>query len=155
MNKWILTLKNSHLDLPWISFCNIPPLCIWFYYCFWMGDSTFSNPTYLIFKDTLFWGIFGLIILIYYMNNILILKKLFINIFDITEKGWRVVSIRWIVFAFMLSISNQIALIYFTPDQWVIYKMCTLVALVLFSMLQFSSSRKHRNPTANPWGMKV
>ncbi len=115
----------------------------------------FSNPTYLIFKDTLFWGIFGLIILIYYMNNILILKKLFINIFDITEKGWRVVSIRWIVFAFILSISNQIALIHFTPDQWVIYKMCTLVALVLFSMLQFSSSRKHRNPTANPWGMKV
>lgn len=115
----------------------------------------FDNPTYLIFKDTFFWGIFGFIILGYYMKNILILKKLFINIFDITDKGWRIVSLRWVVFAFMLSVSNQIALLYFTPKQWVMYKMMTLVALVIFSIWQFFLSKAERNPSANPWGMRL
>ena len=115
----------------------------------------FSNPTFLIFKDTLFWGTFGLIILIYYAKNILILKKLFISIFDITDKGWKIVSIRWMVFAFMLALSNQIALWYFTPAQWVTYKMITLIALVIFSFWQFILSRNERNVTASPWGMRL
>jgi len=114
-----------------------------------------SNPTYLIFKDTLFWGIFGFIILGYYLKDVLILKKLFISIFDITDKGWKIVTVRWMVFAFLLAISNQIALWYFTPGQWVNYKMITLVALVLFSIWQFLLSRKERNVNASPWGMKL
>jgi intracellular septation protein len=115
----------------------------------------FSNPTFLIFKDTLFWGIFGLIILVYYLRGVFILKKLFISIFDITDKGWKVVTIRWMVFAFMLAFSNQLALWYFTPAQWVIYKMITLIAFVLFSMWQFTLSRTERNVHASSWGMRL
>lgn len=115
----------------------------------------FSNPTFLIFKDTLFWGIFSLIIFGYYMRNVLILKKLFIGIFDITDKGWKIVSIRWMVFAFLLAASNQLALWYFTPGQWVTYKMITLIALIIFSIWQFFLSRKERNVNASPWGMKL
>jgi intracellular septation protein len=115
----------------------------------------FSNPTFLIFKDTLFWGIFGLIILVYYLRGVFILKKLFISIFDITDKGWKVVTIRWMVFAFMLAFSNQLALWYFTPAQWVIYKMITLIAFVLFSMWQFNLSRTERNMHASSWGMRL
>ncbi len=115
----------------------------------------FSNPTYLIFKDTLFWGLFCLIIFGYYLKDVLILKKFFIGIFDITDKGWKIVSIRWIVFAFLLASSNQIALWYFTPTQWVNYKMVTLIALVLFSIWQFFLSRQERNVDASSWGMKL
>ena len=114
-----------------------------------------SNPTYLIFKDTLFWGLFCLIILGYYLKDVLILKKLFIGIFDITDKGWKIVSLRWMVFAFLLSFSNQLALWYFTPGQWVTYKMVTLIALVLFSIWQFFLARRERNVNASPWGMKL
>ncbi len=114
-----------------------------------------KNPDYIIFKDTLFWGLFGLIIWGYYLRGKLILKKLFISIFDITDKGWRVVSMRWIVFALCLAISNQIALMYFTAEQWVYYKMFTLVTLLIFSFWQFMLSRKERNPHANSWGMRV
>ncbi|MCE9628767.1 MAG: septation protein IspZ [Candidatus Vogelbacteria bacterium] len=114
-----------------------------------------SNPTYLIFKDTLFWGLLFLIILGYYLKGVLILKKLFISIFDITDNGWRIVSIRWMVFAFLLAFSNQLALWYFTTEQWVNYKMVTLLAFILFSMWQFLLSRKERNPNANSWGMKI
>ena len=114
-----------------------------------------NNPDYIIFKDTLFWGIFGIIIGGYYLRGTLLLKKWFITIFDITERGWRIVSLRWVVFALMLAVSNQIALMYFTPKEWVYYKMCTLLALVLFSLWQFALSRKERNGEANPWGMRV
>lgn len=113
------------------------------------------NPTYIIFKDTLFWGTFGLILLTYYMRGVFILKEWFVSIFDITDHGWKVVSIRWIVFAFMLSGSNQLALVYLTPEGWVYYKMCTFVGLFVFSMWQFMLSRKERNETANAWGMRV
>ncbi len=114
-----------------------------------------SNPTYLIFKDTLFWGIFGFIILWYYLKDVLILKKLFTSIFDITDKGWKVVTIRWMVFAFLLAFSNQIALLYFTPTEWVIYKMITLIVLVIFSIWQFFLSRKERNVGSSSWGMRL
>jgi intracellular septation protein len=114
-----------------------------------------SNPTYIIFKDTLFWGIFFLIILGYYIKDILILKKLFISIFDISDRGWKIVTIRWMVFAFLLASSNQIALMYFSPAQWVNYKMITLIALIAFSIWQFILSRKERNADASPWGMRL
>ncbi len=113
------------------------------------------NPDYIIFKDTLFWGIFGFIILGYHMQGTLILKKWFISIFDITEHGWKVVSFRWAAFAFMLSGSNQLALMYLTPAGWVYYKIGTLVALLIFSGWQFALSRQERNPGANAWGMRV
>jgi hypothetical protein len=58
-------------------------------------------------------GLFSLIIFGYYIKDVLILKKLFIGIFDITDTGWKIVSIRWMVFAFLLSFSNQLALWYF------------------------------------------
>ncbi|MFM7088308.1 MAG: NAD-dependent epimerase/dehydratase family protein [Candidatus Paceibacterota bacterium] len=67
----------------------------------------------------------------------------------------KVVSLRWITFAFALALSNQIALMYFTPKDWVYYKMGTLIALVLFSVWQFVLSHKERNPGANPWGMRI
>lgn len=114
-----------------------------------------SNPNYLIFKDTLFWGIFGSIILGYYLKDVLILKKLFSSIFDITDKGWRIVTVRWMVFAFLLASSNQIALWYFNPNEWVVYKMITLVLLVIFSIWQFYLSRAERNVNASSWGMRL
>ncbi len=120
------------------------------------GASIFlSNPDYLIFKDTLFWGLFGLIILGYHLKKILILKKLFVNIFDITDEGWRKVTLRWMIFSFMLALSNQIVLWYFTPEQWVIYKMIILAVLAIFSVWQFQLARKERNPESSPWGMKL
>ncbi|MBP6866510.1 MAG: septation protein IspZ [Candidatus Pacebacteria bacterium] len=122
---------------------------------FGLATVLLENPDYIIFKDTLFWGIFGLIIGGYYVRGNFILKKWFISIFDITDRGWRVVSLRWAIFAFMLAISNQFALVYLTPAGWVYYKMCTLGVLLAFSVWQFVLSRKERNPSANAWGMRI
>lgn len=115
----------------------------------------FSNPTYLILKDTVFWGLFGCILLMFYLNNALLLKKLFIGIFDITDRGWKIVTIRWIAFAFLLAVSNQLVLWYFTTAQWVTYKILTVCAHILFSSWQFLLARKERNTHASSLGMKL
>lgn len=114
-----------------------------------------KNPNYIIFKDTLFYGVFCVLISYELIRGRLLLKKLFISIFDITDRGWKIVSLRWAVFMFLLASSNQFALLYLTPEAWVYYKMGTLVALIIFSFWQFILSRKERLPTANPWGMRV
>jgi intracellular septation protein len=77
---------------------------------FGLATIFFDDPVYIIFKDTLFWGLFGAVIIFFYAKRVLILKRLFISIFDITDRGWRIVSIRWTVFACLLAVSNQIAL---------------------------------------------
>lgn len=122
---------------------------------FGLATVVFDDPVYIIFKDTLFWGLSGLLLLGYHLRGILILKKLFIHIFDISDDAWRTITLRWAMFALLIAISNQIALMYFNPTQWVYYKMLTLIAFVPFMAWQFITSRKYKNPTANPWGMRV
>lgn len=115
----------------------------------------FKNPNYIIFKDTLFYGIFFALITGELLHGRLILKKLFNSIFSITDRGWKIVSIRWAVFMFLLASSNQLALVYLTSDEWVYYKMLTLIALLAFSVWQFFLSRSERLSDANAWGMRV
>lgn len=115
----------------------------------------FKNPTYIIFKDTLFYGIFCVIITYELWQGRLVLKKLFISIFDITDRGWKIVSMRWAVFMFLLAGSNQLALLFLSTTAWVYYKMGTLAALILFSLWQFVLSKNERLPTANAWGMRI
>lgn len=113
------------------------------------------DPNFIIFKDTLFYGIFGTFILIALSKGNLLLKKLFTSIFAITDVGWRIVSLRWGIFMILLALSNEIARIYFSADEWVLYKMGTLVVLTIFSGWQFLLSRKERLPEANSWGLRA
>lgn len=113
------------------------------------------NPQYIIFKDTLYFGGFGLIILIPLFFGKLVLKSLFISIFAITDRGWKVVSIRWAVAMLLIAGTNEWARVYFTPEQWVTYKFIILVLLMVFSVWQFFLSRKERLPEASPWGLRI
>jgi intracellular septation protein A len=114
-----------------------------------------KNPAFIIFKDTLYFGGFGLIILIPLLLGKLILKTLFDSIFAITDKGWKIVSIRWIVFMFLIAVSNEWARVYFTADQWVTYKFIVVIVLIFFSIWQFFLSKKERLPHASPWGLRI
>lgn len=113
------------------------------------------NPQYIIFKDTLYFGGFGLIILIPLLFGKLILKSLFNTIFAITDRGWRIVSIRWIIVMLAIAISNEWARVYFTPEQWVTYKFIVLIGLIVFSVWQFFLARRERLPHASPWGLRI
>lgn len=113
------------------------------------------NPQYIIFKDTLYFGGFGLIILVPLLFGKLVLKSLFGTIFAITDRGWKIVSIRWMVVMLAIAATNEWARVYFTPEQWVTYKFLVLVGLMFFSVWQFFLARKERLPEASPWGLRI
>lgn len=113
------------------------------------------NPQYIIFKDTLYFGGFGLAILIPMMFRKIILKSMFASIFAITDRGWKIVSYRWGIFMLLIAISNEFARVLFSADTWVTYKFIVLIILMIFSVWQFFLSRKERLPEASPWGLRI
>lgn len=114
-----------------------------------------NNPFFIIFKDTLYFGIFALGILIPLIFKRLVLKSMFGQIFDITDRGWLIVSINWGVFMALVAGSNEIARIFFSAPEWVTYKFIVLIILIIFGAAQFFVSRYHRNATANSWGLRI
>ncbi len=114
-----------------------------------------DNPFFIIFKDTLYFGIFALGILIPLLFKQLVLKKMFGQIFDITDKGWLIVSMNWGFFMALIAISNEIARMSLSAQEWVTYKFIVLIILIIFGAAQFLVSRYYRNPTANSWGLKI
>lgn len=80
---------------------------------------------------------------------------MFGQIFDITDKGWFIVSMNWGFFMALIAISNEIARILLSAPEWVTYKFIVLIILIIFGGAQFLISRYYRNPTANSWGLKI
>lgn len=116
----------------------------------------YHNPFFIIFKDTLYFGIFGLLIIIPYLaRRILILKNMFGQIFAITEQGWIIVSMNWAVCMLLIALSNEFARKFLSADEWVTYKMIVLVGLIVFSGVQLIIARKTRLPEASSWGLRI
>jgi len=114
-----------------------------------------DNPFFIIFKDTLYNGIFAIVLCIGLLYNKSLLKPLFQGLFAMTERGWRILTIRWTILFVILTIANEVARMGLTPKQWVIYKGIATLITITFSLSQFGLSRKERLPEASPWGMRI
>lgn len=64
----------------------------------------FEEPALFILKDTLYNGFFGVFLLggVYMRKGLL--KKLFVALFDMSDKGWHILSLRWGIFFIMYHI---------------------------------------------------
>jgi intracellular septation protein len=63
----------------------------------------YKEPALFILKDTLYNGFFGVFLLGgAYMKKGL-LKKLFVALFDMSDRGWLILSVRWGVFFYFVS----------------------------------------------------
>ena len=115
-----------------------------------------KDANFIIVKDSLFYGIFGSIIIINLLMNRLVLKDLFLNLFAISDRGWKIVSWRWGIFMILLAVSNEIFRIGFSETIWVRYKTYTLLVLIIFSAYQMLLSRKERTlGESNAWGFRI
>lgn len=114
------------------------------------------NPFFLIIKDTVYNGAFALALAIgLYVFKEPILKDLFSALFCMTDKGWIILSRRWMVMFVLLTIGNEIARQVFESDMWVFYKMCATLVTIVFGLYQLTLSRKERLPHSNKWGMNI
>lgn len=115
----------------------------------------FENPFFIIIKDTLYNGIFAIVLFagLYFGKSFL--KILFGGMFAMTEQGWRVLTFRWAAMFTLLAITNEIARFYLDEYGWLNYKVTVTLVTIVFALYQFRLSRKERLPDATPWGMRV
>ncbi len=115
-----------------------------------------KDANFIIIKDSLFYGIFGSIIIISLLMNRLVLKDLFYKLFAISDRGWKIVSWRWGIFMILLAVSNEIFRIGFSEEIWVRYKTYALLVLIIFSGYQMLLSRRERTlGKSNAWGFRI
>ncbi|MCF7831371.1 MAG: septation protein IspZ [Candidatus Pacebacteria bacterium] len=115
-----------------------------------------KDANFIIIKDSLFYGIFGSIIIVSLLMNRLVLKDLFFKLFAISDRGWKIVSWRWGIFMILLAVSNEIFRIGFSEEIWVRYKTYALFVLFIFSAYQMLLSRKERTlDKSNAWGFRI
>ncbi|MEI7804403.1 MAG: septation protein A [Hyphomicrobiales bacterium] len=67
-----------------------------------------------------------------------LLAVVFGQVFNLTQEGWRKLTVRWIVFFFVLAVINEIVWRTQTTDFWVSFKVFGVVPLTfLFAALQY------------------
>lgn len=114
-----------------------------------------DNPFFLIIKDTLYNGIFALILFVGLFFKKPLLEPLFRGLFSMTNNGWMILTFRWAIAFTILAISNEFARISLPPEGWVVYKGLATLGTIIFSLYQFKLSKAERLPNSTPWGMKV
>lgn len=121
---------------------------------FFGGITLFIDiPSIFILRDTLFDGILGLAIIISVWFDKSLFKYMFRGIFAITDKGWRIFSLRWGVFFIILALINEWVRLTLSPENWVVAKILMIVASVIFGGYQLTLTKKERLPSATAWGV--
>ena len=79
-----------------------------------------------------------------------LLGMVFDSVFNLTEEGWRKLTVRWAVFFLVLAVINEIVWRTQTTDFWVSFKLFGVVPLtMLFGALQVPLLNKYEVKTDN------
>lgn len=114
----------------------------------------YDEPFYLIVKDSIYNAIFAIVLISGLIQGRGRLKKMFGNLFAMTDTGWKILSLRWAIFFVLLTIGNEIMWRNFDEIAWVAYKGYSTFVTIIFAVYQFTLSKKYRLPEANAWGMR-
>lgn len=118
--------------------------------------SVFSgSPAVFIVKDTLYYGLFGAVLVFGCFRSQGWLKPFFEGLIDMTDRGWYLLSLRWGIFFLLLALSNEFVSRRYPLEIWIHYKLAATVTLNLFGWAQFFLIRQHRQPSANAWGLRL
>ena len=115
----------------------------------------FHNPFFIIIKDTLYYFGFGVAMLVGLMVGRYPFKFFFSDFMAMSENGWRIISIRWTVFFFLLTAGNEIARHMLRPEDWTLYKLGALLVTWAFGAYQLTVSRRERLPGTSPLGIRI
>jgi intracellular septation protein len=110
---------------------------------FWLDD-----PRFIMIKPTIInLGFAGVLLAGLAMRRPL-LKMLFGEAFNLTEEGWRKLSVRWALFFLTLALLNELVWRNFSEATWVNFKVFGILPLtVVFAMAQIGLIRRHEAKT--------
>jgi len=97
-----------------------------------------QNDLFIKLKPTIIYLLFAAVLLGGLVFGKPVLELVFDSVFDLTEEGWRKLTVRWGVFFVALAILNEIVWRTQTTDFWVSFKLFGVVPLTfLFAALQY------------------
>lgn len=98
----------------------------------WLQDDEFIKL-----KPTIVNALFAAALLGAAMMGKPVMKNLFDGAFDLTDKGWMVLTVRWGLFFIFLGVINEIVWRNFSTDFWVSFKLFGVMPLTMvFGMAQ-------------------
>jgi intracellular septation protein len=110
---------------------------------FWLDD-----PRFIKIKPTIINLLFAGVLIGGLITRRPLLKMLFGEAFNLTEEGWRKLSVRWTLFFLVLAALNEIVWRNFSEAAWVNFKVFGILPLTLvFAMAQIGLIKRHEANT--------
>lgn len=105
----------------------------------WLQDETFIKL-----KPTIIYVLFGGILLGGLAFGKSLLGYVFDSVFDLTDEGWRILTIRWAVFFLVMAVVNEFVWRSFSTDVWVSFKLFGFLPLTfVFAIAQVPLINRH------------
>jgi intracellular septation protein len=102
------------------------------------------DDSFIKIKPTLIYLLFGGVLAGGLLLKKPLLSMVFDSVFNLTDEGWRKLTIRWAAFFFVMAVLNEVVWRTQTTDFWVSFKLFGFVPLTfLFALAQFPLMRKH------------
>jgi intracellular septation protein len=102
------------------------------------------DETFIKVKPTIIYALFGATLTLGLLFRKPLLELVFDSVFNLTDEGWRKLTLRWAVFFLAMAILNEIVWRNFSTDVWVSFKLFGAVPLTfVFAALQYPLLMKH------------
>ena len=142
MAATVLSLAASRYVLGHVAMMPIVTavlVCVFGALTVWLQDPSFikMKPTilYVLFAGVLFGGL---------LAGKLFLKTVFGEAFQITEEGWRKLTVRWACFFISLALANELIWRNFPEETWVNFKVFGFLPLTMaFAVAQLGLIKRY------------
>jgi intracellular septation protein len=102
------------------------------------------DATFIKVKPTIIYALFGAVLIGGLFFNKPLLGVVFDSLFDLTEEGWRKLTLRWALFFFVLAVLNEMVWRNTSTNVWVDFKVFGVMPLTLvFGALQMPLLKKY------------
>jgi len=102
------------------------------------------DATFIKVKPTIIYALFGAVLLGGLLFNKPLLGVVFDSLFDLTEEGWRKLTLRWALFFLLLAVLNEIVWRNTSTNVWIDFKVFGVTPLTLvFGALQVPLLKKY------------
>ncbi|HEX4028412.1 MAG TPA: septation protein A [Rhizomicrobium sp.] len=106
-----------------------------------------QNEVFIKMKPTVLYGFFGAVLLGGLAFNRLFIKYVFAQAFELDERGWKKLTVRWGLFFLCLAVINETVWRSTSTATWVSFKVWGIIPLIfLFALAQTPLVIKHQTP---------
>ncbi len=107
----------------------------------------FQNETFIKLKPTLIYVLFGVVLIGGLAFGKPLLGMVFDSVFNLTDEGWKKLTLRWALFFLCLAVLNEIVWRNFSTDAWVSFKVFGFLPLTfVFAAAQYPLLQKYAAP---------